>query len=389
VSGVAKTVDPELARRVKSAAEAREGSAQDIADALGIDRSNVSRMLNGQRAIGASELVTISDIVQVPLLELLGQTQPRLMKMAARLAVDPQEQLAPAQRRAARLLELRDVLSRFMHARTRERLALPVPGGTYEIGRGRTMAETARRALGLGDEPVGDIAALIQDHFAIDVALQPLGGGLAGLLIREGSDADSAVMILVNSSEFYGRQRLTCAHELGHHLFGDGSDQLVYADYLAPASGLAETRANVFALHFLLPASAARSSADALDPTIERNAWCQQLVGTLAGRYELSIEATANHLNNLGIITADEARMLREATSKRALYEAAGYGEWFDAATEAKGITLPPSLTTELALTAYQNGLVGIGTLAELYETDETERLAEELAASGWAPQFT
>ena len=102
MSGVAKTVDPELARRVKSAAEAREGSAQDIADALGIDRSNVSRMLNGQRAIGASELVTISDIVQVPLLELLGQTQPRLMKMAARLAVDPQEQLAPAQRRAAR-----------------------------------------------------------------------------------------------------------------------------------------------------------------------------------------------------------------------------------------------------------------------------------------------
>lgn len=388
MQGVAKTVDPELARRVKAVAEAREGSAQQIADALGIDRSNVSRMLNGQRAIGASELVTISDVLEVSLLELLGQTKPRLMKMAARLATDPQERLAPAQRRAARLLELRDVLSRFMHAPTRDRLLLPVPGGSYEIGRGRTMAETARRALGLGDEPVGDIAGLIQERFDIDVALQPLAGGLAGLLIREGSDADSAVMILVNSNEFYGRQRLTCAHELGHHLFGDGSDQLVYADYLGPSSSLAETRANVFALHFLLPASAATACAEELDPRMERNAWCQRLVATLAGRYELSIEATANHLNNLGIITVDEARMLREATPKRALYEAVGYGEWFDAASEFKGITLPPSLTTDLALAAYQSGLVGIGTIAELYESDDVERLVGELAASGWAPQF-
>jgi Zn-dependent peptidase ImmA (M78 family)/transcriptional regulator with XRE-family HTH domain len=382
-------VDVDLASRVKAAADLVPGAASLIAEALGIDRSNVSRMLSGQRGIGAAELITVADVLQVPLLELLGRAQPPLIKLAARLAADPQDDLAVVRRRAAQLLELRAGLSRFMTEPKRERQVVEVPHGSYEKGNGIQLAENTRRALGLDDGPIDDLTALIEDQFDIDVASQPMRQGLAGILVRESAD-DGTAMMLVNSDDFFGRQRTTLAHELGHFLFGDGEDELVYADYTRPAQGdRREMRANVFAVHFLLPESAARRAAalnSQADPSKDP---AVRLVGELAGTHGLSVEATANHLNNLGLLTDHDRDRVCSSPRKRDVYVAGGTVDWFDESDSKTNAIVPPSSSAEMALSAYQHGLVGISTVGDVFATDDLEGLAQDLAAAGWAPDFS
>lgn len=387
-----KTPDLELAERVRQAVQERD-AVLSVGDALGIDRSNVSRMLTGKRSISASELVTISDVLGVPLLDLLGRTKPRLMKLAARIASDPVDGLAGERRRVARLFEQRDVLSRFMQAPVPQRVPVSVPTTSFAIERGKTLANNVRHALSLGDDPIEDLAELVQQRFDIDVAFEPLRKDLAGLLIREGAGSDpkgqEAVMILVNSQEFFGRQRLTCAHELAHYLFGDGAEEIIYADYKGKSSSRLETAANSFAINFLLPETAARRHAETFKSDGSRNDWCKSLVGYLAGQYGVSTEAVAYHLANLSVITEEERETIRELHPKRPIYEAGNTSEWFDHVEENhRGVTVPPTRISDMALSAYQAGLIGIGTIAELFAATDERALAQDLAEAGWAPAF-
>lgn len=64
-------------------------------------------------------------------------------------------------------------------------------------------------------------------------------------------------MILVASERPAGRQRFTCAHELGHHVFGDGSwiDELLESNPTQRRSK-EEVRADMFAGLLLMPKTA-------------------------------------------------------------------------------------------------------------------------------------
>ena len=99
-----------------------------------------------------------------------------------------------------------------------------------------------------------DLPSLLRKHFGVDVSLEPLPADIHGLFI---TDPDAAVpgtdqpvsLMLVNTSDTYGRQRFTSAHELAHLLFGDAE---LLVDYKNDGS-VPEKRANAFASAFLLP----------------------------------------------------------------------------------------------------------------------------------------
>lgn len=382
-------VDVELAERVRAAADAREGSAQAISEALGIDKSNVSRMLNGQRGIAAGELITISDIVGVPLLELLGRPRPRQMRLAARLsAAADMTAVGQGARRAARLVELSDLLGRLMPPDLRERVDVERPATSKRaIDQGEVLAETVRDVLGLGLDPISDLTAVIAAKFDIDVAFEPLDSSLQGLLIRDGAGGDrESALILVNSTGATTRQRFTCAHELGHYLLGHGQDELIYADY--PGKDLEEMAANAFASHLLLPRSAVdAATAEHPRPSDETTPWAAGLVGALAGQYGISVESTAWHALNCGVITPDE-RAAVARMSARDVHAAGGTLAWFEEATARRGMTDPPARTVDWALSAYHYGIVGVGTVAEIYNRDDEDVLQSELADAGWAPDY-
>jgi hypothetical protein len=66
---------------------------------------------------------------------------------------------------------------------------------------GRELAELTRRELDLGSDALGDIAGLIEQHFAVDVALSPLGTDVDGLCVHGGA----AALILANTDSSDGR----------------------------------------------------------------------------------------------------------------------------------------------------------------------------------------
>lgn len=136
----------------------------------------------------------------------------------------------------------------------------------------------------------------VATSLGVDVVRIPLGDGhpVDGAYLRRGGRG----FILVNSSGAFRRQRMTCAHELGHHILIDDTDDVEVIEALASAKARpnpAERAAFLFASELLMPELGVRPLvADIQSP--------EDRVGTVANRYDVSAEAAAIRLSELGII---------------------------------------------------------------------------------------
>ena len=138
-------------------------------------------------------------------------------------------------------------------------------------------------------------------RLGVEVRYEPLNGNLSGMLFREGGRA----IIGVNSLHARSRQRFTIAHELGHLALHER--QGIHLDRKFPIvrqrdgrSSLAidpeEIEANGFAAELLMPAAMLENDLADADPYYEDD----ELIRWLADRYEVSLQAMAIRLGNLG-----------------------------------------------------------------------------------------
>lgn len=147
--------------------------------------------------------------------------------------------------------------------------------------------------------PVEDIATAL----GADVQIEPLEGGLSGVLYREGD----RTVLGVNGWHAEVRQRFTIAHELGHlqlhqdALFVDG---LLHRDSTSSrAVNTHEIEANAFAAELLMPRHMLLEElrrrlpeSGATDPS--------KLTRHLAEEFEVSEQAMEFRLANLGLTTS-------------------------------------------------------------------------------------
>lgn len=112
---------------------------------------------------------------------------------------------------------------------------------------GSELAARSRREHRLGEQPLGDLVAVIEQATGIDVAVLEAGPDEHGMAV--GGPARGTVFIGVARTRNPMRQRSTLAHELGHVLSGDwaGGDAGSWSDR-SPA----EIRADSFARHLLI-----------------------------------------------------------------------------------------------------------------------------------------
>ena len=68
---MAERTKQEIGDRVRELREEREISQQTLADAIGADKSAISRLESGQRSLAVLELTTLSDLLGVSLDEIL------------------------------------------------------------------------------------------------------------------------------------------------------------------------------------------------------------------------------------------------------------------------------------------------------------------------------
>jgi Zn-dependent peptidase ImmA (M78 family)/transcriptional regulator with XRE-family HTH domain len=153
-----------------------------------------------------------------------------------------------------------------------------------------TAAFEARRAWGLGSNPVTNLLGLLEEKGIRVFEVRAIEGfeGLSG-------NFGSVPFIIVNQDFSVDRVRFTAAHELGHVLCG------------FPERESAESLCHAFAAAFLLPREAVEK---ALMPARRKISFWE--LKELKESYGISLQAIMYRARVLGIVTARQLRNFRE-----------------------------------------------------------------------------
>jgi Zn-dependent peptidase ImmA (M78 family) len=226
----------------------------------------------------------------------------------------------------------------------------------------------------LGSDALGDIAGLIEQHFAVDVALSPLGTDVDGFCVHSGA----AALILASTDFSDGRVRFTLAHELGHHLLRDPREVIEEGEHDMFANNAVERRASAFAGHFLMPERGVQSVLAWLGE--EPNTLSERSAIALMEYFGVSMAALIYQLNVIGVLSYEDGQQLRSrgvASLVDRHRDVAPSG----AATTISHVRRPPERLTRQALTAAREQRLGLSVVASLLERDDDEKLWQEIMA--------
>jgi Zn-dependent peptidase ImmA (M78 family) len=169
--------------------------------------------------------------------------------------------------------------------------------------RARQAAESARYRLGIPPGRVEVIGAIKQ--LGIRLLRYPVDDGLEGAYLR----TEGCSYILVNSSARPVRQRFTAAHELGHHFLHPDVDLAHYdQDLYTPEDRVA----NLFAAHLLMDADTVHQLAEPETDPLRRAL-------LIRDEFDVSLEAAAIHLCNLGLMAEADRMAVMEARDRSSI----------------------------------------------------------------------
>ncbi|HLZ69002.1 MAG TPA: XRE family transcriptional regulator [Dehalococcoidia bacterium] len=296
--------DSDIGQNIQRARYQRGLTQAELATAVGLDRTAISRIEAGARSLAATELARVAAALDAAVPDLLQPAPVRphapslarmLMRAAAVTANDePQlawfadliEQASPAAAAAA----LSALPPRLHH--------LPAAAA------GELAARWARRRMALGPlAPLHGLSgALARLGIPVVLARFPSASRLAGcaLTLPGGLSA-----VLVNANHPPARRRFTVAHELAHLLFD--TESLVSAcdagEIRPGPRSRPEQRADAFAAAFLLPRHTLTPLAA---PPLDL-----EPLHALEAAYGVSHAAAVHRLHELRLLSDEQARVLR------------------------------------------------------------------------------
>jgi Zn-dependent peptidase ImmA (M78 family)/transcriptional regulator with XRE-family HTH domain len=390
-------LDARVGRRVREARRRSGLDATALAEQVGLSRDKLSKIENGRRRIAPRELPVLASALHLPLSALLDgadTTRPALALAHRVAATAPDSATSGTRARAIEILQAENRLGRQSELPPRllspggaaiERLVATTFATTPRTAReaqrqGRALAEEVRRVLEFGVAEIGDLPALVEMHFAADVALSPLGEGSDGLCAHDGE----AALLVINTDYPFGRTRFTLAHELGHHLLRDPRD--VIEEQLGDMFGTSyvERRVNSFAGHLLLPVKAVTTTLAWLgcdsDDLRAASARGRAALGYLMLRYGVSLPCALSQVVEAGLLTVNTKTDLVDKLRAGALVRAAQH-----LLSECPGPEKttreqrPPSRLVAAALEAARAGQIGMNTIAVLLGRPDDEALFDEV----------
>jgi Zn-dependent peptidase ImmA (M78 family)/transcriptional regulator with XRE-family HTH domain len=269
-------------------AEARSAVAltqEALAEAIGLDRTALSKIETGRRQVDSLELARIAEAVGRPLEWFVTLAPQSILSWRA-------AELAPTEITGVELL-LEDL------ARDVELLheigVLEAPPGREPIhiesvAEATAAASSVREELGVSDSPIDllDVADRLGIYvFILSIADEDVDG--AYLALQSGGVA------VINGDKEPGRRRFTVAHEIGHFV---AQDEFAADWTVRNSSDDRERLMDAFAINLLLPVSAARSEWSDL----RGNDTPRDAAITLGIKYRLSWSALCAHLRNIDLI---------------------------------------------------------------------------------------
>lgn len=238
---------------------------------------------------------------------------------------------------------------------------------------GRAAAERFRREHRLEHQPLGDLVALIEQTTGIDVAVLDAGPDEHGLTMRD--PQRGAVFIGVARTRNPMRQRSTLAHELGHVVFGDWSENAT-CDWSAPSP--TETRATVFARHLLLPVGGLKAFLS------DRAEIDVAALSSVVQRFLVSPPMAAIALAQAGLIDASVKAEWMAVTAPQ-LAVRFGWSDQYSALQADADRRRAPQRLLARAIQGYAEGVVSVQTIATLRGIP-AGTAASELREAGISP---
>ena len=214
---------------------------------------------------------------------------------------------------------------------------------------GGQLAEIERKALGLGHKPIRKLRELLSKIGVRVFVLAVPASEFSGLSWWH---ADYGPAVLVNGLESPGRRSFTMAHEFGH-LVNKNTSAMTVCDLSDIES---ERKANRFAVEFHMPEEDVKEHWNSLplpDELVDA-----QMLGRVAQRYSVSLEALAIRLEEFGLLPSarwvvDSAPKPRSFGRRRPDWRRTR-GEHFVSTAKA----------------AHKRGRLSLGKLAEYLGTD-------------------
>jgi len=333
----------------------------------GLSYSAIQRIESGQRRVATFELAELAEVLNTSMAVLVGgRGRSAPLDLAARVANFPDEAvLGSVKRRAVEILEAQDLLGRLV-APLPPLKHVEIPSLPSTRTSGKRLAKLMRERLQLGSAPIADLASLIEESFAALVSTEPLPEGTSGFCAM---DHDAGV-ILINGVESIGDQTFTLAHELCHLLLRDVDTVEILGPREGSTSG-SEGRADEFAAHFLAPDEALRGAVSNGKADV-------RMVAQLAHRFSMSAETMASRLGTLGLLGSD----FDLGATRRRLAEMSELVGEARSEERAEGRRKPSRTLTALALSALEDGHVGIGLVSMVTGERDLDRLRKALEGS-------
>jgi Zn-dependent peptidase ImmA (M78 family)/transcriptional regulator with XRE-family HTH domain len=370
MTAIEQKLPADAGERLRIAREAAKITQADAATAIGVARTTIVAIEQGERRVRMSELQPLAKVYGTSVNALLRQESihidlaPRFRKLvgrddgAADAAAHLIAELAKAEVELENLLGVKRV-SNYPPERS-------IFHGDVRVQAEQDAAELRQR-FGLGIGPVSDIVMLLEMELGVRIYVRRFDGRISGLFAYD--DALGACMLL-NANHPRDRRAQTAAHETGHLISARRRPEILHS------SGIENSReeryANEFARAFLTPARAVMQKFQEFTVGSER--LTRRSVIVLAHFFGVSREAIVRRLEELGCVKS-------------------GAWDWFEAnggitdeqSRQVLGDLLVPDVykadadrptTVRLNLLAsevYRQGLLSEGQLARLLHLDRIE----------------
>ncbi|MDQ1292599.1 MAG: hypothetical protein QG608_479 [Actinomycetota bacterium] len=386
----------EIGRRVRSARQRAGFKAADLANNLGLERDKLSKIEHGKRRITPLELPRFAAALGVSTQYLLEGAPTGGLALAFRVA-HSKTQAAGARQRVESLLDTEARLSRA--GSLAPAVSTPEAAGVLAVAasianrtprtrleaqrQGQELAGETRRLLDLGSAEIVDLAGLIEQHFAADVALSPVDEEISGVCAH----APGQALLLANSRCTTGHVRFTLGHELAHHLLRDPRELIEENSEDLYSSNYLERRASAFAAHLLLPERGVRSTLSWLEVTgedlHEATPAGRRALGYVMAKFGVSLPCALYQLAAFKLLTFEQADTLKNGLRACEVLRTAS--QLFPSASSlavATGETRIPTRLLDSAWSAARAGKIGLSTLSRLLDREDDNDLFEEVFGS-------
>jgi Zn-dependent peptidase ImmA (M78 family)/DNA-binding XRE family transcriptional regulator len=293
----------DLGARLAEARKAARLSQAELAAAVDLERTAVTKIEAGERKLDSLELARVARVLKRPIDWFVMPSLPAVVsRRRSREAIEESQAdvlLESLARDVKLLIELKLLQPR----------QVARPRGLEDVESAEAAARELRATLGVAPGPAWDLLSLAEvaglHVFSIDLRDDSLDGSYVRL--------ENAGVALVNGGRQAGRRRFTLVHELGHHLFADDYSP----EWIVGTDGDDRERLiNAFVIHFLMPREAVLTRWQERDGRGD-----PRLAATVLGaEFGVSWTAVLGHLCNLELIDARTRERLERDRPTKADY---------------------------------------------------------------------